>query len=394
MSTTDPAPGANVATLRKARGWSQATLARKAHVSLSQLSKMEIGDRALTPAVAAALGRAFGLGMDEVLGRASVAADEEQLLFALRSAMRDYDMPEHQDAPDGRVTAGLEAADQCRDAVDVAALLALLPALLRDATTDAHTQNTASAWSALADVYSTVYWLAARHRWMDMAELAVTRQRWAVEQQPNPVGAAFAARDRAGTYLNFGAVERGLDVVDRAIVAVQSAPLSPVDRDLAVGILNLRGMTLAGRLRDKETGGREAERHIQSAWRAADSVVRDVDAHGLTFGPKNTLTHVLATRVDLGRPRDALALTDDLDSALEGLPPTRVAPTRINVARAQLDVGDRDGALESLVEAFDVAPQMARIHPMGRELLRVLSSLHRRSNPQLVRLSRLSGMTL
>jgi hypothetical protein len=54
--------------------------------------------------------------------------------------------------------------------------------------------------------------------------------------------------------------------------------------------------------------------------------------------------------------RDALALTDDLDDALEGLPPTRVAPTRINAARAQLDLGDRDGALENLSLAFDAAP--------------------------------------
>lgn len=393
-TTTDSAPGANISLLRKARGWSQQMLARRAHVSLSLLSKIEVGDRPLTPAVAAALGQAFGMGMDEVLGRASVAADDEQRLFALRSAMRDYDIPEHQAVPEERITSGLETADAHRDAVDVAALVAVLPALLRDATTYAHTENSTAAWSALADVYGTIYWLAARHRWMDMAELAVTRQRWAVEQQPNPLGTAVAARDRAGTYLNFGAVERGLEVVDRAIAAVQSAPLSTVDRDLAVGILNLRGMTLAGRLTDKREGTREAERHIQSAWRAAGSFSHDVDAHGLTFGPQNTVTHVLATLVDLGRPQEALALTDDLDTALHGLPPTRIAPTRINTARAQLDVGDRDGALENLSVAFDVAPQMARIHPMGREVLRVLASLHRRSNPQLLRLSRLSGMPL
>ncbi|MGP8300310.1 hypothetical protein ACTPOK_20760 [Streptomyces inhibens] len=70
------------------------------------------------------------------------------------------------------------------------------------------------------------------------------------------------------------------------------------------------------------------------------------------------------------------------------------APTRINVARAQLDIGDRDGALENLTLAWDVAPQMARIHPMGREVFRVVSSLHRRSNPELVRLSKLSGISL
>ncbi|GHA71999.1 hypothetical protein GCM10010372_83650 [Streptomyces tauricus] len=394
-ATADPAPGANVALLRRARGWSQSKLARRANVSVSLLSKVEIGDRPLTPAVAAALGRAFGVTTADVLVPASVAADDEQLLDALRSAIRDFDLPGKEAVPGERVTARIEAADRYRRAVDVTALMPMLAPLLRDATTHAHTANTAGAWSALADVYSTVYWLAARHRWMDIAELAVARQRWAAEQQPNPLAVAVAARDRAGTYLNFGDVERGLVVVDRAITAVQSAPLGTTDRDLAVGILNLRGMTLAGRLPDKKEGKRESERHIRSAWRAADSFTHgDVAAHGLTFGPQNTFSHVFATHVDLGRPRVALSLTDNLDDALAGLPPTRVAPTRINYARAQLDTGDRDGALQNLSTAFDTAPQMARIHPMGREVFRVLSSLNRRSNPQLERLSRLSGISL
>ncbi|MFB7915956.1 hypothetical protein [Streptomyces sp. NPDC056061] len=62
--------------------------------------------------------------------------------------------------------------------------------------------------------------------------------------------------------------------------------------------------------------------------------------------------------------------------------------------RAQLDLGDRDRAFENLSHAFDAAPQMARIHPTGREVLRVLASLHRRANPELTRHSRLSGIRL
>ncbi|MFI1105052.1 hypothetical protein [Streptomyces melanogenes] len=116
----------------------------------------------------------------------------------------------------------------------------------------------------VAEAYSITYWLAARHRWMDMAELTVTRQRWAVEQQPNPLGAAVACRDRAGTYLNFRDIERGLTLVDRAIADAQQT-LDSTDRDLAVCILNLRGITLAGRLRDMAT----ADCMCRSASRAA-----------------------------------------------------------------------------------------------------------------------------
>ncbi|MGW6529825.1 helix-turn-helix domain-containing protein [Streptomyces venezuelae] len=389
--STDLAPGANLAALRKERGWSQAHLAKKANISVSLLSKIEVGDRTLTPAVAAAVGKPMGLSMAEVLGTAGVARRAEQPLADLRAAIRDYDLPGPGAIEESGLSADLGTVDRYRKKADVTKLLPMLPKLLRDATTHAHTANDPDAWMVLADVYSTVYWLSARHRWMDMAELAVTRQRWAVEQQPNPLGEAIAARDRAGTYLNFGDVERGLSLVDTAITKAQEA-LNGTDRDIAVCVLNLRGMTLAGRLKDKREAKREADRHIRSALDTAQGIGRELDVHGLTVGPQNVFTHQLATCVDLGRPREALTLTDDLSATLAGMPPTRVAPTYINAARAQLDTGDRDGALENLSIAWNVAPQFARIHPMGREVFRVLSSLHRRSNAELLRLSKLSGI--
>ncbi|MGA6153495.1 helix-turn-helix domain-containing protein [Stenotrophomonas sp. NPDC087984] len=143
-----------------------------------------------------------------------------------------------------------------------------------------------------------------------------------------------------------------------------------------------------------EVGDRTLTPAVAAAHNADISIGRDIDVHGLTVGPQNTFTHELATRVDLGRPQDALRMTDDLPAALAGLPPTRVAPTHINYARAQLDLGDRDGALENLSVAWDAAPQMARIHPMGREVFRVVSSLHRRSNAELLKLSKLARIEL
>ncbi|WP_223184629.1 helix-turn-helix domain-containing protein [Streptomyces sp. CBMA152] len=263
--STDLAPGANLAALRKERGWSQAQMAKKANISVSLLSKIEVGDRALTPAVAAAVGKPMGLSMAEVMGTTPVTRGAKQPLEDLRAAIRDYDLPGREAVEESRLSADMGAADRYRKKVDVSSLLTMLPKLLRDATTNAYAVNTAQSWMVLADAYSTVYWLAARHRWMDMAELAVTRQRWAVEEKSNPLGVAVAARDRAGTYLNFGDVERGLSLVDRSIAEAQQK-LDSTDRDIAVCILNLRGMTLAGRLRDKKEAKREAEGTFGPRW--------------------------------------------------------------------------------------------------------------------------------
>ncbi|MGH3833141.1 MAG: hypothetical protein ACRDRS_22360 [Pseudonocardiaceae bacterium] len=223
---------------------------------------------------------------------------------------------------------------------------------------------------------------------MDLVEIAPTRQAWAAGQQPNPVLTALAARNRAGTFLNCGDFEGGLIVVDRAIVSAEGALTGP-ERAFATGALYLRGMMLAGLLTDQA----EAQRHIQAAWTAAEEFPRDLRAHNQIFGPANTATHVLATEGDLGHPREVIRLAEQLAGNDTGLPPTRLLDVHTSTARAQLDLGDRDGARTSLLTAFDVAPQKAKVHPMSREVLRVLISLHRRSNPQLTMLAKQAGLT-
>jgi transcriptional regulator with XRE-family HTH domain len=381
--------GARVAELRKARGVTQAALARRAGISASLLSKIEVGDRTLTPGIAAAIARGLQISLGALYGEAEVSFDLGMLLENLRTAVRRYDIPDQAPVPDpAQLRADLDQAITFREQADLVALLRVLPGLLTRATTYAHAAASPQGWALLADVYSVVYALAARNRWMDLVEVAPTRQAWAVGEQSNPVLTAVADRDRAGTFLNCGDFDGGLTVVDRAIVAAETALTGP-EKSFATGTLHLRGMTLAGRQGNQT----EAERHIRAAWTAAEEFPHDVQIHNQIFGPANTATHVLATEGDLGRSRDVVRLAEHLTSKDAQLPPTRIGPVHINTARAQLDLGDRNGAQTSLIQAWGIAPQMAKVHPMSREVLRVLISLHRRSNPQLVKLAKQAGLT-
>ncbi len=381
--------GTRVAEVRKARGVTQAALARRAGISVSLLSKIEIGDRTLTPGIAAVIARSLQLSLGALYGEAEVSVDQSMLLEDLRTAVRRYDIPDQAPVPDpAQLRIDLDHAIAFREQADLAGLLRVLPGLLTRATTYAHAARSPQGWALLADVYSVVYALGARNRWMDLVEVASTRQTWAVAQLPNPLATAVAARDRAGTFLNCGDFDGGLTVVDRAIVAAEAALTGP-EKAFARGTLHLRGMTLAGRRGDQT----EAQRHIRAAWAAAEEFPEDLQLHNQIFGPANTATHVLATQGDLGRPRDVVRLADELTNNDTGLPPTRIGPVHINTARARLDLGNRDGPQTSLVHAFNVAPQMAKIHPMSREVLRVLISLHRRSNPQLIKLAKQAGLT-
>lgn len=380
--TETPGPGRNVALLRKQRDISQVKLARKAGVSVSLLSKIEIGDRALSQGVAAALARAMGITLDEVLGKADIKQDNETNLRELRAAIRRFDLPGDSLTEREILTHELGELVKFRGDANLAEMLTRLPGLLSRATNYAHAVDTPDAWSMVADIYSAVYWLAARHRWMDLAELAVMKQRLAAERA-TPLADAIAARDEAGTFLNSGDFEGGLAVVDRAVVRAD-ASIEGSEKALGLGLLHLRGLTLAGRLRDKN----EVERHRAAAWRVAEEFPQDVDVCGIQFGPENTATHVIATWVDLEHHQRALDVASDLGRRTLTLPPTRVGPLHMNVARAKLALRDRDGALNSLVDAWEATPQMAKVHPTSQELLRVLISLHKRSNPTLTKLAK------
>lgn len=384
-----PGPGRNIAFLRKAHDMSQTRLAREAGISLSLLSKVEVGDRALNQGVASALAKALGVTLDEVLGKASVSGNDETKLDDLRSVIRRFELPD--DPPDDPATLGQDLAKvvRLRGHADLAGLLNTVPDVLAKATNHAHANGTPEAWSTVADVYSAVYYLAARHRWMDLAELAVTKQGRAAERSTSLVQ-AIAVRDEAGAFLNSGDFTGGLAVVERGVIRAESS-MEGQDRSLALGILHLRGMTLAGRASDRA----EAERHIDAAWRNADNFDEDIRVpHGITFGPENTANHCVATAMDLEKPRQALNMWNDMSRGSLRLPPTRQGHLHLNVARAKLATHDRDAALDSLVNAWDVTPQMAKVHPTSQELMRVLVSLHKRSNPTLTRLAKKAGIRI
>ncbi|RKN41165.1 helix-turn-helix domain-containing protein [Streptomyces hoynatensis] len=385
-TTRIPGPGQNVAVLRKARGMGQAALARRAGISVSLLSKIEIGDRTLSQGVAASIANALGYTLDEVLGKTPVEPANEGKIKELRGVIRRFDLPGEPPQEPSELASRLADIIRMRGNADLAGVLGRLPDLLADATNHAHAVGLPGAWSTVADVYSAVYWLAARHRWMDLADLAVTKQRMAAERA-DPLAAVIAARDEAGAFLNFGDFAGGLAVVDRAVVQAENIPTAH-ERSFGLGILHLRGMTLAGRLKDRA----EAARHREQAWRLTEDFPRDIGDHGIHFGPENTLTHVVATSVDMEDYGEALSAMEDIRNNPLSLPATRIGPLHMNASRARLALGDREGALDSLSEAWDAAPQMARVHPHSQELLRVLTSIHRRSNPRLMTLAKRAGI--
>jgi hypothetical protein len=159
---------------------------------------------------------------------------------------------------------------------------------------------------------------------------------------------------------------------------------------VVLGSLHLRGVVLASRNRDRHA----TETHLRHAKGLAAQLDGDVLMHNLTFGEGNTALYELAAHVELDQPNKAVTMSTPLiDQPPAGLKPNRLGRLYIDVARARLALKDAAGAEEALKAAFKVSPQMAEIHPMSREVLRVLFILHQRARPDLVAMAERAGLT-
>ncbi len=389
----NPAPGENIAVLRKARGLGQAKLARLAGISVSYLTKIEVGTRPATPPVAAAVAKALHVPVQRIYGQPFLGPSEQaDLLNDLRGAVRRYTLPK-EDVPDPvQLADSVERAMTLRAETRYLELLDLLPHLLGQVTATAlSSPGEAGAWTQVSDVYGCAYAAAHRLAQPDLADMIVSRQVWASQQTWNPGAEVAAAWNEAGTYQSAGQYEDGLAIVERAISRYESTPGGDTPaRSLALGSLHLRGIVLASRHRDVNA----TEDHLQKAKRHAEHIPRDVLVHNLTFGRENTALYELAAHIELGKPDKAT----EMGSILLQTPPTTLTPNRlgrmyIDIARARLDTKDFAGAEEALGLAFGVAPQMTEVHPMAREVLRVLFVLHQRARPKLLSMAKKSGLT-
>ncbi|MFD7105107.1 helix-turn-helix domain-containing protein [Streptomyces celluloflavus] len=391
-STRTPAAGENIQVLRKARGLGQTKVARAAGISVSLLRKIESGERAATPPNVASIAKALRVSTARIYGQPFLGPSEQSdLLEDVRNAVRRHTLPKEDVPPLDELREDLRKAAELRSNTNYLELLRMLPELLGQVTATAMTAGgDAVAWGNVADVYGCAYAVAHRLVQPDLAEMIVSRQQWAARQTWNPVAEAATAWNEAGTYQSAGQYDDGLAIIDRAIVQFERVMADEMVSVVALGSLHLRGVVLASRYKDKTA----TEAHSQKANALAGRIPRgDVLAHNLTFGSGNTALYDLAALVELDKPDKASRMAQPLiKTPPSGLRPSRLGRLYIDTARARMALKDYAGAEEALKAAFAVAPQMAEVHPMSREVLRVLFILHQRSRPDLTDMAKKAGL--
>jgi transcriptional regulator with XRE-family HTH domain len=371
---------------------SQTQLARHMGISLSYLSKIETGLRPATPPLVASAAAALKVTTARIYGDPfAEPSTQHELLNGLRTVVRRHTLPREDVPPSDALAASLATAAQLRADTRYVELLQLLPTLLGQVTATAMSSDgDAVAWGQVADVYSCAYAVAHRFRQPDLADMIVSRQTWAAQQTWNPSAEAAAAWNESGTYQSAGEYADGMAIIERAIVRYESAPGDGLEHIVHLGSLHLRGVVLASRHKDKNA----TADHVRRATALAEQINGpDVLQHNLTFGQGNTALYELAARIELGEPDKAAEVAAPLlTMPPAGLKPSRIGRLCIDAARARLATKDLVGAEAALKQAYAVAPQMAEIHPMAREVLRVLWTLHQRSRPELLAMAKRSGL--
>jgi transcriptional regulator with XRE-family HTH domain len=394
------AAGQVIATLRKATGWTQAQLAARAKVSASLLSKVEVGDRPASHALLAAAARALRVPVERLSGQPYTDTRHDERVHrdveALRTVLRCYDLPD--EVPPRtleELAVDVKTLVRLRAAADYGKLAARLPALLEELIAAAHHGEPADLEQAnvlLVAAFHAAHTLTHRLGYPDLAEGIEHKLAYAAERTSDPLAGGLAQWARAQSFQAAGDYQHGLRLMATARDQLddQLRVRTPTSGALTVcGSLHLRSVTLASRAGDADL----ARDHLTAARELAGRLGTGDQVHyGLTFGISNTATHEVAAHVELGDGAAAIAAAQQWRPSRQ-MPRTRRGHHHIDLARARLIHGDRDGALSELQQAKRTAPQQTRFHPMVRETTAVLVSLHRRSNPDLASYAGWLGLT-
>jgi transcriptional regulator with XRE-family HTH domain len=381
---------------RKSRSLTQQQLAAKVPISLSMLRKVEQGSRDATPSLIAAVARVLNVSVNTLTGQPydQHGAHRDRVhaqIPALRRALTYWDLPPHlETAPRlwAELAADTDVAARQRREAQHLALLDTLPSLLMETTAAAQAcsgREQERLFGLLSVQLFAAHSVTHKTGYEDLSAVVEDRITWAAERSGDPLMMALAGWARTTSMLTVGAYDIGQELLTRVQDGLRPQGRQETSVLGVAGPLHLRVAMLAARSGDGST----AHDHLTEAKHISDHL-GGVDGDGgyyqLSFGPSNVAIHEVAASVELGDGGAAVARAANVRLAdTPEVPRIRLGQHLVDLSRAQLWVGDRDGALHSLRTARQLAPQQTRHHPTTREVVRMLLRAHQRSNEPLAR---------
>ncbi|MBL7261093.1 helix-turn-helix domain-containing protein [Paractinoplanes lichenicola] len=382
-STPDAGIGARIRSRRLTRGWSVRFAASRAGVSHATWSRIERGLQAADNRFTlAAIARALECSPAELAGSPVPAADLQTLaalagVDAVRQALIDIDLSESADRvapPLDELARTAELAEALLHTCDYAAVVRLLPPLLRDLHAETAGPEPVRALRLLCGAASTASSVLRNLGLPADAWLAAERAREAADGAGDPVLQGYAAYGRAGAAVSAGSFQRALTMAERAADDLSRHVARPGGAEV-LGSLHLM-CALASQCTSRLDDSR--------AWSAQAAVLAgrtgETDALGLFFGPTNVDIWRISIEVEDGDPGLA---TEIARRVSPGVLPVGLRQVFLyaDTARALTKLRDRDrDAVRLLLTAERIAPQHVHRSAEVLEAVRTLLERSRTSN--------------
>jgi transcriptional regulator with XRE-family HTH domain len=393
--------GKRIRAARKMRHMTVQALADAVNISPSLLEKFERGDRTPSPRHVLDLAKALRIGPDRLHGQPFLNGSESEdgvqaVIPDLRRIMLTYDSPEDPDAPPRPldvVAAEMERVSQMRRDGQYVPMGPRLPALLTELThialdsPEGDRRERAFWW--LAHGYRAANSLAHKLGYHDLSMTTIERFRWAAARSGDPY------MDVIADYLQLGALLRQGAWGPATRLTVR---LEQQIHDIAAGRFDNTARGLLGAVVLKTVAARARQGDLEGSTRAIEDAEEIAAASGgvdgvyyeTSFGPGNVRIHEVHALIDIGDAATAVQRASEFEPGPH-LPGERRSHHYIDLAAAQLMIGDRSGAFASLQRAREIAPNHTRFHPTTRSTAAALVRLDRAAHDSVAGFARWSG---
>ena len=397
--------GQRIARARRRRGLSQATLAGLVGRSESWLSQVERGLREVDGhTVLNALAEILRVDVAELTGDEPAASRSARYTAArdIERAMMAYDGLEsviagtEADRPPDiqRLALAVGRVNHTYQAAHYEEAGRMLPALIRGVETAARTCPSRDAL-AVSTVRSQVYQATAmvlnRVGETELAWTAADRAMTAAEHAEAGLMAALSAYRLAHVFTRRKRTTQARDLTTGAASALHRSGRNEDPERLSVeGSLHLADALAAA----AEFDYAAAERSLAHAQQVADRLGEDRNDYWTAFGPSNVRIHRISAAVAFGDADTAVETGEAFD--LQRLPPGlagRRSQVSLDLGRAYAQQRHDAAAVNMLLEAERIAPQLVRYDAATHDLLALLMRReHRASTPQLRPLAHRAGV--
>ncbi|MFA1539911.1 helix-turn-helix domain-containing protein [Actinomadura monticuli] len=397
--------GQQLARARRRRGLSQVVLAGLIGRSESWLSQVERGARSIdSHSVLTQLGEILGIPLEDLtVDEKGGGVQRYEAAALVRDALTSYETiasfvapssPKTQVADLAWLSNELRAVNRLYQAAHYDTAGQRLPRLIKAAehaaqATPVRRRRTAHTLRAL--VYHSAAMTLNRVGETELAWTAADRSLAAAREADAPLLAGASAFRLGYVFVRMREPERAKSIALSTAAALGSVPGRHDPQRLSlVGGLHLVGVTAAARQFDRA----EVDANLKQARRIATALGGDYNHFWTAFGPTNVRIHELSAAVTFGDPRQAIDIGESLDvSRLAPGLRGRRAQVRLDLARAYGQQRKDAAAVNMLLDAEHISPELVRYDVRTHDLLGALIKReHRASTPQLRGLAHRAGV--